>query len=605
MIKYTFLLHYLQQKELLESLGSTAIVDITVSDWLPDSDDKSIIAELSRIKADSEKIKSFALLNEKREAPYEAATVKFEGADDLLTKFEAAAAKIEQLSPLVQKLQREEAELSTWGEFDYSLVEKLEELGLYIHYYECSEKRFDKKWESDYNLVVCNSSNIVNFVIVSQSNTPEVIEGAQIQKQLKSSITECKAELKSVENEILESHKMIIAASSELEMVEKYDFELKERLSERKVVQCGKEVAEGKVIIIEGYAPVDKCDEVDALFESNSSVVVIKDKPKAGDNPPILLKNNRFARLSEMITRLYSLPQYTELDLTPFFAPFFVFFAGICLGDLGYGALLFGASLWGFLKFKDSQYGDISALVMWCSVATMIMGCVTGTFFGISLAETETFGNLPFLGSMDMFTFALVVGIIQILYGMFIRAFYAMKCNGWRYGIPHLAWALVIMVSGFAYLAEGMGINFTMSSPIYSIVVGILLAAYIFFSNPAESNPLKNIGGGLWNVYNAATGLLGDTLSYIRLFALGLSSGIIAGVFNDLAVGMSGDIPVVKYVIMAIILLLGHGINLFMSIISSFVHPLRLTFVEFYKSAGFEGGGRDYVPFKKTAKGNL
>ncbi len=127
------------------------------------------------------------------------------------------------------------------------------------------------------------------------------------------------------------------------------------------------------------------------------------------------------------------------------------------------------------------------------------------------------------------------------------------------------------------------------------------MIANIFFSSPGKSI-FANFGSGLWGLYNNVTGLLGDVLSYIRLFALGLSSGIIAGVFNDLAVSMSGDVPVLKYVIMVIILLLGHTINLFMSAISSFVHPLRLTFVEFYKNAGFEGGGRAYDPYRVKRK---
>lgn len=96
-----------------------------------------------------------------------------------------------------------------------------------------------------------------------------------------------------------------------------------------------------------------------------------------------------------------------------------------------------------------------------------------------------------------------------------------------------------------------------------------------------------------------ATGLLGDTLSYIRLFALGLSSGILGSVFNSLAFGMAPDIPIVKQIVIVLILLIGHSINIFMSALGSLVHPMRLTFVEFYKNAGFAGGGREYTPFQR------
>ncbi|MBP6610449.1 MAG: ATPase, partial [Paludibacter sp.] len=121
----------------------------------------------------------------------------------------------------------------------------------------------------------------------------------------------------------------------------------------------------------------------------------------------------------------------------------------------------------------------------------------------------------------------------------------------------------------------------------------------IFILNDVKRNPLVNVGAGLWDSYNMATGLLGDVLSYIRLFALGISGAVMGFVFNDLAIQLSGDIPVVSHIIMIIIMLIGHGINIFMSGLSAFVHPMRLTFVEFYKNSGFEGGGKKYSPFAK------
>ena len=109
-----------------------------------------------------------------------------------------------------------------------------------------------------------------------------------------------------------------------------------------------------------------------------------------------------------------------------------------------------------------------------------------------------------------------------------------------------------------------------------------------------------NLGGGLWATYGMATGLLGDLLSYIRLFALGLTGGVLGGVFNSLAYDLTSSIPwFVRWVPMVLILLAGHGITFALSMISAFVHPMRLTFVEFFKNADFEGGGKAYTPFRK------
>ena len=129
----------------------------------------------------------------------------------------------------------------------------------------------------------------------------------------------------------------------------------------------------------------------------------------------------------------------------------------------------------------------------------------------------------------------------------------------------------------------------------------------MFYNNP-DKNIFVNFGGGIWSVYGMATGLLGDLLSYIRLFALGLTGGVLGGVFNTLAMqaneglaDMTGIAPV-GWLVMLIVLLLGHGINFGLCMISSFVHPMRLTFVEFFKNANFEGGGKAYNPFRQKAK---
>ena len=108
-----------------------------------------------------------------------------------------------------------------------------------------------------------------------------------------------------------------------------------------------------------------------------------------------------------------------------------------------------------------------------------------------------------------------------------------------------------------------------------------------------------NLGLGLWDTYNMVTGLLGDVLSYVRLFALGLSGGILASVFNSLALGLKPDNLIGGSIVFLLIFLFGHAINMFMNVLGAFVHPLRLTFVEFYKNAEFEGGGKKYNPFRK------
>jgi V/A-type H+-transporting ATPase subunit I len=128
---------------------------------------------------------------------------------------------------------------------------------------------------------------------------------------------------------------------------------------------------------------------------------------------------------------------------------------------------------------------------------------------------------------------------------------------------------------------------------------GVLIASgvFILLINNPKRNILMNFLNGLWDVYQMVTGLVGDLLSYIRLFALGVSSAILGFVFNELAMSLKPDNIILGPLVMIIVLLIGHGMTIFMAGLGAFVHPIRLTFVEFYKNAGFTGGGKPYVPF--------
>ena len=130
-------------------------------------------------------------------------------------------------------------------------------------------------------------------------------------------------------------------------------------------------------------------------------------------------------------------------------------------------------------------------------------------------------------------------------------------------------------------------------------MIGIVSALGIFVFNTPGRNPLVNIGAGLWDTYNMVTGIMGDVLSYIRLYALGLAGGMLGAAFNDLGLMVRGDGGVGGWIFFVLILLLGHVINLLMSCLGAFVHPLRLNFVEYFKNAGYEGKGKKYNPLKK------
>ena len=230
----------------------------------------------------------------------------------------------------------------------------------------------------------------------------------------------------------------------------------------------------------------------------------------------------------------------------------------------------------------------------------------SGTFFGIELLKVDW----PWIQGLkkimldpnQLFTLSLIVGAIQIIFGMGIKAVGFTIRFGFLNALSAWGWFIAIVGCGGAAALQHFGLIEESVARIIYYVAGGLGALGIFVFNDMKRNTFVNVGAGLWDTYNMATGLLGDILSYVRLFALGISGAVLGLVFNDLAVKMSPDVPVVGFIFSALILLFGHSMNIFMAGLGAFVHPMRLTFVEFYKNAGFEGGGKKYNPFARRQK---
>ncbi len=373
--------------------------------------------------------------------------------------------------------------------------------------------------------------------------------------------------------------------------------EMQNRITFDEAVNAGEELAEGTIKRIEAWSVAQDRQRVEAFLDAEA-IIFESAEATAKENPPIKLKNRFFARLFEPIGSLYMLPRYNELDMTPFFAPFFMIFFGMCFGDAGYGVLFILAILILWRKIPK-RFRDLAWLALFLNIATVFFGLLTGNFFGIELAKVPALVRFKeyFVSNDNMFNVAVGLGIAQVLFGQIIRIFNRSKQNGsFLYGLSTLGW-VILMISGGLVLAgvlPGDGWLF------YGLlaVAGVL----IFFFNSPRKNLFVNVGAGLYNCYEMATGVVGDLVSYVRLFAIGLAGAIIAQVFNALSVGLSGDIPVLSWIVMAIILIIGHGLNIFVSALGAFVHPVRLTFVEFYKNAGFEGGGREFKPFRRLSR---
>jgi V/A-type H+-transporting ATPase subunit I len=364
-----------------------------------------------------------------------------------------------------------------------------------------------------------------------------------------------------------------------------------------------KNEADNKIKIVDGWIPKEKEPELIAFLDQTKTYYITSD-PSEEDNVPVLLKNNKFAKLYEPIGSLFSLPVYSEMDLTFCFAPFYTLFYGMCQADAGYGLLLFLVATFGKLKIKMGELRPIFTLIQILSVSTFIFGILSGSFFGIELAKVNwpflSWMNGRYLDSTTLFYLSMKIGVVHILYALSIKAYRKIRLEGWLYGINTLGWITVfVSIIIYHFFVKGTaGIDPAFAKTVYNIFFLLGAIMIMFFSDP-KKNPLVNFGMGIWDAYGMITGVFGDILSYIRLFALGTSGAILGLVFNNIALNMSPDIPVVGQIIFIMIVGFGHGINLFMSSLGAFVHPMRLTFIEFYKNAGFAGGGKPYKPFSK------
>ena len=369
-------------------------------------------------------------------------------------------------------------------------------------------------------------------------------------------------------------------------------------------------------ILVEGWIPEKMIKKIHREMDSQFGMISLEEiEPEEGESPPILLKNRPLIRPFELITELYGMPHAKEFDPTPFFAPFFAIFFGLCLTDAGYGLVLLVLSVWMVKKYGILLKGSkLIWLLMIGGIFTIFMGGITGGWFGdmvdrlpAALDGVKHLKNAimlfdPMKQSMIFFAIALVLGFIQICFGLGIKV--VRDCLDRQFLdalFDPFAW-LVLLNGAVLY---GLG-NAGRLSPAYGVFGKWLLigaaAAIVLFSDREKKNPILRVVSGIYTLYGA-TSYLGDVLSYLRLLALGLATGVIAVVVNIIAF-MVGGIPYVGWVCAIIILLGGHTFNIAINTLGAFVHTTRLQYVEFFPKF-FEGGGVAFQPLKREGKYTL
>ena len=604
MKKLTFLVYHKEYEEFLNSLRELGVVHI-VEKQQGAADNTELQENIRLFNRLAATLK--LLQNQKHEKN---AVIATEGGTatrgmQVLDEVDALQTEHGKLSQQLQSYAKEKEVLEVWGNFEPTGIQKLKDAGYIIGFYSCSEGNYKEEWETEYNAMIVNRiSSKVFFVTVTKAGQ-EVDLDVEQAKLPAYSLSRLEALYDTTEQAIEGNEKKLVALSeTDIPSLKAALKELQSQIEFSKVVLSSEQTAGDKLMLIEGWAPAYSKVEIEAYLNDAHVYYEITD-PMPGDNVPIRLNNKGFFAWFEPICKLYMLPKYNELDLTPFFAPFFMVFFGLCLGDSGYGLFLFlGATAYRLLAKKVTpSMKSIISLIQVLSASTFFCGLLTGTFFGANIYDldwpiVQRLKHAVLMDNNDMFRLSLILGVIQILFGMVLKAVNQTIQFGFKYAIATIGWIILLVSTAVSALFASSEL-LSMGGTAYKVVLCISGAMIFLFNTPGK-NIFMNIGLGLWDSYNMVTGLLGDVLSYVRLFALGLSGGILAGVFNSLAVGMSPDNVIAGPIVMVLIFVIGHAINMFMNVLGAMVHPMRLTFVEFFKNSGYEGGGKEYKPVSYT-----
>ena len=591
MLKYSLILLPGEQDAFLERVRQAGMFDMARSEKPVDKHSQDMLEEALRLKRLCEGLARVKGQDAAGEIP--------DG--DTADIVENALAELDETQQSLKEVRRDIEERTIWGSFDRRRLEKLEEAGCRTAFHVVDAKAFAPEWADEYPIeVIAQKDKRVWFV---SFGTPKDVPCPDIPLP-EGDVTQSRTAETRLEKKKEELTSLLTALKGRSEELEgRYN----SLLSDFDLYLAGKAAipaAENYLSTIVGYVPIEEGERMDSLLEAEG-VFYIREEAVTQDNPPIRLKNRWFARQFEVLTNMYGSPVYDEFDPTPILGPFFLLFFALCMGDAGYGLLLVAIGF--ILKKKVPSMAELGPLVVMLGIGTFLIGIVLHTFFGINIANAswvpESLKSVMITGTIAGYdaqmVLAIGIGVFHICLAIVVKA----VCYTSRFGFTRSlgTWGWTLLIVG-GVIIGGLALMGVVDAPVVKwslIILGIVSGVGIYLLNDLHRNPLLNIGSGLWDTYNTATGLLGDVLSYLRLYALGLAGGMLGSTFNMLAgMTLNISIPGINLLLFIIILVIGHSLNLALSCLGAFVHPLRLTFVEYFKNSGFEGTGRTYRPLK-------
>lgn len=613
MTKYTFLVFHKEYDAFLQNLREQGVLHVKERES-GEAMDNSQLHELLNSKNQLSELKK-DMLNTLGKAVAETSGAHT-NIEEVTTAYAQFATNRSALSLELTNLQQEYDLLSPWGKIDWNCISQIEEAGYNVAFY--STTYLSEEDQRAFNLIeVGESGSRLLFLAVNPKDSLVELMAEKINLPHKD-VDELQAEIEAQKAKIkaLDEEKKAYVVSH-LQDVNNALAHLQDSINLEQVKLNTSAEADKHVCLLEGFCPSDKSEALNQMLEEQGVWYSCHEATRE-DKAPVKLINNKLVSLFESLTRMYGLPSATDVDPTAILGIFFTLFFAICIADAGYGVILVLLSLIDIKsggKIGKVLFGINFKLVLVLGIACIFMGAILGTAFGVALHDQPwvpewlkscmLVGNFPGTKYDIQMVSSLLLGIFHISLAMTVNAINVTMQRGFKECLGTWGWWLAVVGSSVVGVLAYNNVipeQFVMYA-LYS-VLGVA-AVGIYLLNNIHRNPVINILVGLYDTYNMASGLMGDILSYIRLFALGMAGGMLGKTFNDLAFMMiDGDKPIVMACVCMIgfvlIILIGHTLNIAMSCLSAFVHPLRLSFVEYFKNAGYEGKGIAYKPFEVT-----
>lgn len=431
--------------------------------------------------------------------------------------------------------------------------------------------------------------------------------------EIEKTIEELKDEINKIEKELETSVDKI----EDFKFLQDYD-----TIRAEKYEAIGQLLQSNSVFVFSGYIPEDKVQILQKDINDKFEAYIEIEEPSEDDDVPTLLKNNGFSSPLQTTVESFGPPDKKEIDPTMVMSLFYYMLFGLMLSDAAYGAIITIACAIGLIKYKATLEESLKKtlrMYLFCGISTVFWGVMFGSYFGdlVDVVSKNFFGKqitipplwfFPVNEPMRMLVFCMLIGVIHLLTGLSMKLINNIRAKDYKSIVYDVFFWYVLLISSILYLlsmelfVNTLGLSFTLPQSVGEVsgVLFILSAVGILATNGRESrNPFKRFLKGLYALYGI-TGYLSDVLSYSRLLALGLATGVICTVINKMA-SMTIGIPFAGPVIFVIIIILGHTLNIGINALGAYVHTNRLQYVEFFGKF-YGGNGRKFQPLSIKTK---